>query len=54
MSKLILVVEDQEDNRRIMRDLLSSAGSTDTRPRVRSRPTQISNIFRSSWSPPTL
>ena len=26
MSKLILVVEDQEDNRRIMRDLLSSAG----------------------------
>ena len=26
MSKLILVVEDQEDNRRIMRDLLSSVG----------------------------
>ena len=26
MSKLILVIEDQEDNRRIMRDLLSSAG----------------------------
>ena len=26
MSKTILVVEDQEDNRRIMRDLLSSAG----------------------------
>ena len=26
MSKLILVVEDQEDNRRIMRDLLNSAG----------------------------
>jgi two-component system cell cycle response regulator DivK len=26
MSKSILVVEDQEDNRRIMRDLLSSAG----------------------------
>ena len=26
MSKLILVVEDQEDNRRIMRDLLTSAG----------------------------
>ncbi len=26
MSKLILVVEDQEDNRRIMRDLLGSAG----------------------------
>ena len=25
MSKRILVVEDQEDNRRIMRDLLSSA-----------------------------
>jgi len=25
MSKLILVVEDQEDNRRIMRDLLTSA-----------------------------
>lgn len=25
MSKLILVVEDQEDNRRILRDLLSSA-----------------------------
>ena len=26
MNKLILVVEDQEDNRRIIRDLLSSAG----------------------------
>jgi two-component system cell cycle response regulator DivK len=26
MSKMILVVEDQEDNRRIMRDLLTSAG----------------------------
>jgi two-component system cell cycle response regulator DivK len=26
MSKRILVVEDQEDNRRIMRDLLTSAG----------------------------
>jgi len=26
MSKLILVVEDQEDNRRIMRDLLTSVG----------------------------
>ena len=26
MSNLILVVEDQEDNRRIMRDLLTSAG----------------------------
>ena len=26
MSKLILVVEDQEDNRRIMRDLLTSTG----------------------------
>ena len=26
MNKLILVVEDQEDNRRIMRDLLASAG----------------------------
>ena len=26
MSKAILVVEDQEDNRRIMRDLLTSAG----------------------------
>ena len=26
MSKLILVVEDQEDNRRIMRDLLASGG----------------------------
>ncbi|HZF33899.1 MAG TPA: response regulator [Candidatus Angelobacter sp.] len=26
MSKCILVVEDQEDNRRIMRDLLTSAG----------------------------
>jgi two-component system cell cycle response regulator DivK len=26
MSKLILVVEDQEDNRRIMRDLLTRAG----------------------------
>jgi two-component system cell cycle response regulator DivK len=26
MSKVILVVEDQEDNRRIMRDLLASAG----------------------------
>ncbi|MCG6944809.1 MAG: response regulator [Deltaproteobacteria bacterium] len=26
MSRLILVVEDQEDNRRIMRDLLTSAG----------------------------
>ena len=26
MSRIILVVEDQEDNRRIMRDLLTSAG----------------------------
>nr|QGF22326.1 hypothetical protein [uncultured bacterium] len=26
MNKLILVVEDQEDNRRIIRDLLASAG----------------------------
>jgi two-component system cell cycle response regulator DivK len=26
MSKLILVVEDQEDNRRIIRDLLTSVG----------------------------
>jgi len=26
MKKLILVVEDQEDNRRILRDLLSNAG----------------------------
>ena len=26
MSELILVIEDQEDNRRIMRDLLTSAG----------------------------
>ena len=26
MSKCILVVEDQEDNRRILRDLLSGAG----------------------------
>ncbi len=26
MSKLVLVIEDQEDNRRIMRDLLTSAG----------------------------
>jgi two-component system cell cycle response regulator DivK len=26
MSKLILVVEDQEDNRRILRDLLTNAG----------------------------
>ena len=26
MSKRILLVEDQEDNRRILRDLLSSAG----------------------------
>ena len=26
MSKLILVIEDQEDNRRIMRDLFTSAG----------------------------
>ena len=26
MSKLILVVEDQEDNRQILRDLLASAG----------------------------
>jgi len=26
MSKIILVVEDQEDNRRIMHDLLTSAG----------------------------
>ena len=26
MSKRILIVEDQEDNRRIMRDLLTSAG----------------------------
>ena len=28
MSKRILVVEDQEDNRRIMRDLLSAGGYT--------------------------
>ena len=26
MSKLVLVIEDQEDNRRIVRDLLTSAG----------------------------
>ena len=26
MSKRILVIEDQEDNRRILRDLLTSAG----------------------------
>ena len=26
MNELILVIEDQEDNRRIMRDLLTSAG----------------------------
>ena len=26
MSKVILVIEDQEDNRRIMRDLLTSVG----------------------------
>lgn len=26
MSKLILVIEDQEDNRRIMRDLFTSSG----------------------------
>ena len=26
MGKLILVVEDQEDNRRILRDLLTSSG----------------------------
>jgi CheY-like chemotaxis protein len=26
MSKTILVVEDQEDNRQILRDLLGSAG----------------------------
>lgn len=26
MSKVILVIEDQEDNRRIMRDLLTSSG----------------------------
>ena len=26
MSKRILVVEDQEDNRRILRDLLTNAG----------------------------
>ncbi|MBW2409040.1 MAG: response regulator [Deltaproteobacteria bacterium] len=26
MSRLILVIEDQEDNRRIMRDLFTSAG----------------------------
>ncbi len=26
MSRRILVVEDQEDNRRILRDLLTSAG----------------------------
>ena len=26
MSKCILVVEDQEDNRRILRDLLGNAG----------------------------
>jgi len=26
MSKLVLIIEDQEDNRRIIRDLLTSAG----------------------------
>ena len=26
MNELILIIEDQEDNRRIMRDLLTSAG----------------------------
>ncbi len=31
MSKRILVVEDHEDNRKIMRDLLSSAGYEATR-----------------------
>ncbi len=28
MSQTVLVIEDQEDNRRILRDLLTSAGFT--------------------------
>ena len=35
MSKRILVVEDHEDNRRIVRDLLTSAGYRDDRGRER-------------------
>ena len=32
MSKRILVVEDQEDNRRIVRDLLTRRGTRSSRP----------------------
>ena len=45
MSKRILVVEDQEDNRQIIRDLLSATDYEITRPRAasrRSRPLQNS------------
>ena len=37
MSKRILVVEDQEDNRQILRDLLASADYEMTRPRTARR-----------------
>jgi CheY-like chemotaxis protein len=34
MSKRILVVEDQPDNRRILRDMLSNAGYELSRPKA--------------------
>jgi CheY-like chemotaxis protein len=37
MSRRILVVEDQEDNRRILRDLLTSAGYEIIQSRKRGR-----------------
>jgi CheY-like chemotaxis protein len=37
MSRRILVVEDQEDNRMILRDLLHSAGSTSATGRAARR-----------------
>ena len=53
MSKRILVVEDQEDNRQILRDLLVSAGYEMTeawtaRPALALRKSSIPTLF--SWT----